>query len=54
MDSAKNVSDKRWGVGRIFTWALLIVLILLTLLPIWISSSRPHSCRNASAVQQRE
>ena len=36
MDSAKTVTDKRWGVGRILTWVLLIVLILLTLMPIWI------------------
>ncbi len=36
MDSANTVSEKRWGVGRILTWALLILLILLTLFPIYI------------------
>ncbi len=36
MDSASTVSEKRWGVWRILTWALLILLILLTLFPIYI------------------
>ena len=36
MDTAKSVDNKRWGVGRVLTWLMLILLILLTLVPIWI------------------
>ena len=36
MDAAKSVNDRSWGPGRILTWIMLILLILLTLVPIWI------------------
>ena len=39
MNTAANtatVNSRAWGVGRILTWALLVLLILLTLLPIYI------------------
>jgi multiple sugar transport system permease protein len=29
-------SVNRWGLGRIFTWALLVVLIIFTLFPLWV------------------
>ena len=34
--TSATVRERKWGVGRIFTWALLIFLILLTLFPIFI------------------
>ena len=36
MTTSATVSDRKWGVGRILTWALLVFLILLTLFPIYI------------------
>ncbi len=34
--TSNTVSDRKWSVGRILTWALLIFLIALTLFPIFI------------------
>ena len=39
--ASKTVSDRKWGVGRILTWALLIFLIALTLFPFLSSSKLP-------------
>ena len=34
--ASNTIRDRRFGIGKIVTWALLIALILLTLFPIWI------------------
>lgn len=36
MVKSVGASRRRWGIGRIMTWLMLVLLILVTLFPIWL------------------